>query len=78
MTIEELLEYPVESIAQMTDAELVAHLSPYFPITRPGKIPAAGSDTSEENYAPEIRAALAAARAAKPKPIDLSALRKKL
>lgn len=36
-TIEELLEMPAPDIAKMTDVELSAHLSKYFPHTRPAQ-----------------------------------------
>ncbi len=37
MTITRLLELPPEVLA-MSDAELAAHLSPYFPSTRPADV----------------------------------------
>jgi hypothetical protein len=74
LSIEELLDMPVEDIAKMSDEELARWLSPYFPLTRPNKIPSAGSDISEEGFAPEVQAALDAVRAAQPKPLNLKAL----
>jgi hypothetical protein len=68
MSIEELLECPAKDIAAMSDDELVRYLSPYFPLTRPKKIPGAlvSASVNEDNLSPEIKEALAAVRAAKP------------
>lgn len=68
MTIEELLELPVDDIAKMSDDELLKYLGPYFPLSRPRKIPA-GTNTAqfnEENFSDDVREALAAVRAGKP------------
>lgn len=56
MTIEELLDYPTANLAQLTDAQLIEVLHPYFPITRPASIPSV-SETS--GMAPELAARLA-------------------
>lgn len=67
MTIEELLDLPVDDIAKMSDAELLSYLGPYFPLSRPKKIPA-GTNTQEfgeENYSDAVREALAQVRAGK-------------
>lgn len=74
MTVEELLDLPAADIAQMSDADLAKWLAPYFPLTRPGKIPEAGSNFSREDLAPEVQAALDAVRAAQPKPLNFKAL----
>lgn len=38
MTIEQLLDLPPDGLEALTDEQLIAHLSPYFPITRPQRI----------------------------------------
>lgn len=68
MSIEELLELPVDDIAKMSDDELLKYLGPYFQMSRPKKIPA-GTNTAqfnEDNFSDEVRNALAAVRAGKP------------
>jgi len=72
MTIEELLDMPTASIAQLTDAELEAHLSKYFPLTRPGNI-AGLIETDTSGACDEIKAQLEALRA-KNKKVSLKAL----
>ena len=78
MTIENLLAMPVDELAQIPDADLQQWLVPYFPLTRPRKIPVGTTTTStvdESSFAPEVQAVLAAARAAKPKnTINLAAM----
>lgn len=78
MTIENLLALPVNDLADISDADLQQWLAPYFPLTRPRKIPVGTTTTStvdESNFAPEVQAVLAAARAAKPKnTINLAAM----
>ena len=39
MTIEQLLNCDADALEKMTDAELTAHFSPYFNITRPELAP---------------------------------------
>ena len=59
MTLEQILELPATDIAKVTDTDLESYLRPWFPLTRPRKIPGAGTgpvDTSK--FAPEIQAQL--------------------
>jgi hypothetical protein len=59
MTLDKILELPAADIALISDADLESYLRPWFPLTRPRKIPGAGTgpvDTSK--FTPEIQAQL--------------------
>ena len=71
MTFEEMLEYP-GAVAQLTDAELLATLAPFFPMTRPADLSTMATATDESDMDPAVAAALARVRAAaKPPTINL-------
>lgn len=78
MTIEALLDMSTDDIAKLSDEQLVQYLQPFFPLTRPNKVPAAGSAISTSNFAPEIQAELDRINAAKPAGINIKALLKTL
>jgi len=64
MTFEEMLEYPGQ-VAQLTDAELLATLAPFFPMTRPADLSTMATATDESDMDPTVAAELARIRAAK-------------
>lgn len=65
MTIDELFERP--NTQGLTQAEVEAVLAPYFPITRPGKVPDGATLTMKQtNMAPELAEKLERLRAQAP------------
>lgn len=62
MTFEEMLEYP-ERLANLTDAQILEVIAPYFPITRPGDLSTAKAASDESDMDPGIAAKLAEIRA---------------
>ena len=59
MTIEQLLELPVEDISKMSDAQLDLHLMQFFPNTRPAGPVHVAQQHAEKllaNLSPEMRA----------------------
>lgn len=63
MNITDLLELPASDISKISNDDLINHLRPWFPLTRPKKIPGPGTsalDTSK--FDPTIAALLEAAK----------------
>lgn len=65
MTVEQLLDLPAARIEEMSDAELTAHLRPFFPATRAAGVIEKQLEAAESD--PELEAAIAALRAEKAK-----------
>lgn len=62
MTFDEMLEYP-ERLEALSDAQLVALLAPYFPITRPANLSVMAAVADDSDMDPALATKLAELRA---------------